>query len=439
MSGRAGTGTVCVTAPDVTDVTSLGVRASDGGSIYRPPHEDRYTTLDHLDTEEQILTAAGQAVPQAVTEAQARAAVTATDLNAEQADAVVMDADRRRPRRTALVAPAGAGKSHTMAAFAGLWELLTGRRVIGLTTSTNAARVLAGEGLAESYNIAEFLGKVEGSDELRRPVPVHAGDVLVIDEATQAGTADLAMLLEAARVAGARVVLVGDTQQLGSPEAGGMFRLLAAEVPAAELTEVRRFHAEWEADASIRLRAGEPGVIAVYDRHGRIRAADQETAYERAAGAWLADHLRGKDTLLLAGSNEEAADLARRVQARLIQAGNVGTPGGYQSQAPLADGNQAQPGDLIRARLNTEIDAGGQKLTNRDTLKITAIRGAGAEVRRQKPDGTWTETVLGPPLLPAASAELGYAGNVHVAQGRTVDTAHLLVTESCPGNPCTSG
>ena len=29
-----------------------------------------------------------------------------------------------------------------------------------------------------------------------------------------------------------------------------------------------------------------------------------------------------------------------------------------------------------------------------------------------------------------SSAELGYAGNVHVAQGRTVDTAHLLVTET---------
>ena len=102
-----------------------------------------------------------------------------------------------------------------------------------------------------------------------------------------------------------------------------MFRLLAGEVPAAELTEVRRFASPWEAAASIRLRAGEPGVIAVYDRHGRIRAADAETARERAAAAWLADHLRGKDVLLLAGSNDEAADLARRVQARLIQAGHV--------------------------------------------------------------------------------------------------------------------
>jgi hypothetical protein len=428
VSGRADTGTVCVTAPDITDVTSLGVRASDQGSIYRPPHEDRYTTLDHLDTEEQILSTARHAMPQAVTEARARAAVTGTGLNIEQAEAVVRMLTAETAA-TALVAPAGAGKSHTMAAFAGLWQVLTGRRVIGLATSTNAARVLAGEGLAESYNIAEFLGKVEGSDELRRPIPVHAGDVLVIDEATQASTADLAMLLEAARSAGARVILVGDTQQLGAVEAGGMFRLLAREVPAAELTEVRRFQGEWEADASMRLRAGEPGVIAVYDRHGRIRGADEETARERAATAWLADHLRGKDTLLLAGSNEEAADLARRVQAKLIEHGTV-TAGGYQAQVPLADGNQARPGDLVRARLNTKIDAGGRNLTNRDTLKISAIRGDAAEVRRRQPDGTWTQPFWIPCGYLETSAELGYAGNVHVAQGRTVDTAHLLVTET---------
>src|SRR5690348_15036558 len=40
---------------------------------------------------------------------------------------------------TVLIAPAGAGKSHTMAGFARLWTAFTVRRVIGLTTSTNAA------------------------------------------------------------------------------------------------------------------------------------------------------------------------------------------------------------------------------------------------------------------------------------------------------------
>ena len=302
-------------------------------------------------------------MPQLVSHEQAQVAVERTGLSAEQRDAVVMMLTAAAAT-IVLVAPAGAGKSHTMAEFARLWTTFTGRRVIGLTTSTNAARVLAHEGLAESYNIAEFLGKIEGSDELRHPVPLYLDDVLVLDEASQLATADLALIHEAARQAGARIIATGDTAQLGAVEAGGMFRLLAQEVPAARLHEVRRFDAAWERVASVLLRDGDPAAVVVYDRHGRIRGADAETAYDRAAAIWLADHLRGKNVLLLAGSNAEAAELSRRVQARLIQLGTVGPP-----QAALADGNQAGVGDLVRARLNTEIDAGGRQLTNRDTLQ----------------------------------------------------------------------
>jgi AAA domain len=422
VSGRAGAEVVKVTAPDITDVTGLGVRASDGGSIYRPPNEERYCTLPHLDTEQQILTAAKRTVPQLVSQEQARTAAERTDLNPEQRDAVVTMLTAATAT-TVLIAPAGAGKSHTMAGFARLWTAFTGRRVIGLTTSTNAARVLAHEGLAESYNIAAFLGKIEGSDELRRPVPLHQDDVLVLDEASQLSTADLAMLGEAARVAGARITVTGDTRQLGAVEAGGMFRLLAREVHAAQLYEVRRFDAPWEREASVGLRDGDLAAVVAYDRHGRIRGADAEAAYDRAASMWLADHLRGKTVLLLAGSNAEAAELSRRVQARLAAMGTVGPP-----QAALADGNQAGIGDRVRARLNTEIDAGGRALTNRDTLKVTAFRGPDAEVRRQREDGTWTGRFRVPRSYLAQSAELAYGGNVHVAQGRTVDTAHLLVT-----------
>ena len=88
----------------------------------------------------------------------ARTAVDRTDLSTGQRDAVVMVLTASTAT-TALVAAAGAGKNHTMAGFARLWTSFTGRRVIGLTTSTNAARVLVREGLAESYNIAKFLGK----------------------------------------------------------------------------------------------------------------------------------------------------------------------------------------------------------------------------------------------------------------------------------------
>ena len=85
VSGRAGTEVVQVTAPDIADVTGLGVRASDGGSIYRPPNEERYCTLAHLDAEEQILAAAKRTVPQLVSDEQARAAAARTDLSARAA------------------------------------------------------------------------------------------------------------------------------------------------------------------------------------------------------------------------------------------------------------------------------------------------------------------------------------------------------------------
>ena len=422
VCGRAGTEVIQVTAPDLTDVTSLGVRASDGGSIYRPPNEERYCTLAHLDTEQQILTAATRTVAQLVSGEQARAAAERSGLNAGQRDAVVTMLTATTAT-TALVAAAGAGKSHTMAEFARLWTTFTGRRVIGLATATNAARVLQSEGLAESCNIARFLGKIEGSDELRRPIPLHENDVLVLDEASQLATTDLAMVQEAARQAGARLVLVGDTEQLGAVEAGGMFRLLAREVPCAELHEIHRFDAAWEAGASVRLRAGDFTAYTDYDRHGRMRGAPQDAAMDRAASMWLADHLQGKNVLLLAGSNSEAADLSRRVQAKLIQLGAVHRP-----HAPLADGNQAATGDLIRARLNTTINAAGRQLTNRDTLQITGWHGPHAQVRRRELGGTWTSPFLIPRTYLADSAELDYAGNTHVGQGRTVDTAHLLVT-----------
>jgi hypothetical protein len=426
VSGRAGTEVIQVTAPDLADVTGLGVRASDGGSIYRPPNEERYCTLAHLDAEEQILVAAKRTVPPLVTEQAARAAAGDAGLHGEQRDAVVT-MFTAATATTVLPAPAGAGKSHTMAAFARLWTTFSGRRVIGLTTSTNAARVLAHEGLAESYNIAEFLGKIEGADELRRPVPLHRDDVLVLDEASQLSTSDLAMIGEAARQAGARIIATGDTAQLGAVEAGGMFALLAREVPAAELHEVRRFAAPWEREASIRLRDGDPAAVAAYDRHGRIRDADEETAYDRAASMWLADHLRGKDVLLLAGSNAEGggtvpagAGSARGDGCRRVAAG------GAVGRQPSRD-RRSRPGPPQHRDRRRRPQAHQPRHPENRRLAGTGRRGTAAAAGRDL-----DRAVPGPQVLPRPNAELAYGGNVHVAQGRTIDTAHLPRTVADP-------
>ena len=429
VNGFGGTEVIQVApAPDIADVSELGVRR-DGTSIYRAPNKTRYATLAQLDLEETVMNHAGSAVRQLVGETQAQQVLEGSTLSPEQRDAVarLLIASRLV---TALTAPAGAGKTRTMAEFARAWDALVGGRVIGITTAENAARVMTEEARKlgaplEAYNSAAFLGKVEGSSELRYPIELSAGDVLVLDESSMLSTSDLALILGAARRVGAHVIATGDLHQLGAVEAGGMFRAIARELGAAELHEVLRFGAQWERAASLRLRQAHREVFATYDTHGRIRHGDHEAAYARAAGEYLADFLAGKDTLLLAGTNAEAAELARIVQSKLAAAGKVGEP-----RIQLADGNYAGTGDIVRARHNTDIRIDGERLVNRDTLKITAFAGKDIQVRRQLPEGGWSRPFLITPAYFAEHGELAYAGNIHVSQGRTTDTAHVLVSES---------
>jgi hypothetical protein len=425
VSGRSGTGVVQVgEAPDVADVSELGVRESDGGSVYRPPCEAKWCTLDHLDLEQHIVEQARAPLPARVSPARALQAVLRTDLTPAQADAVIALLTGTT-MTTPVNAAAGSGKSHTMAVYAHLWTELTGGRVIGLTTSTNAAEVLAGEGMPETYNIAQFLGKVKDSDTLRYPVRVGPGDVLVVDEATQVSTADMALLQQAARAAGARLHPVGDTAQLGSVEAGGIFSLLVAELGGPRMEEILRFEHEWEAAASLQLAEGDIAAVAAYTRRGRMFGGDREAIFDQAATMALADRLAGRDALLVAGSNEEAVDLSRRVQAKLIQMGRVGP-----AQVELADQNMAGVGDLIRARLNAKIDAGGRQLTNRDRLRITAVGGDHIWAERQTGPGAWSAPFQVPIAYVNSDTELDYAGNVHVAEGRTVDVGRTVITKT---------
>ena len=410
-------------APDPVDTSSLGVR-KDGTSVYRPPNEARYTTTGQLDLESRIMELARRKRPVMVTEAQAREAVARFGLDESQAEAVVtmLTSDGAV---TLLTAPAGTGKTHTVSVFAQLWAELTGGRVIGLATSENAARVMAAEGLTAAYNIAAFLGKVKGSDELRYPIPIRAGDKLVLDESSQISTADLDLVLRFADRNGASLIPTGDPEQLGAVGAGGMFRALAEMLGSAELREIHRFAEAWEAKASLRLHDGDKTALAAYAARARLQGFDREAAMNRAAGAYLAGMLQGKDVLLLAGSNEEAAQLAARVQSGLIRLGLVQAP-----CTPLADGNQAGTGDRLRARLNCAIEAGGRRLTNRDTVRVVGWKYGDAIAVRALPEGGWSdEFVISRDYL-AQSAELAYAGNVHVSQGRTVDVSNLYVSDT---------
>jgi hypothetical protein len=148
---------------------------------------------------------------------------------------------------------------------------------------------------------------------------------------------------------------------------------------------------------------------------------------------WAAAIRAGRDALMIAQSEAEVTELNRLAAEHM---GKARTAAGWRpgpERVRLSDGNLAQAGDWIQARLNDHlITAAGQWLANRDILQITRIYGHGRdrqiEARRRLPDGTWTAKFTLPARYAEQSATLGYASTIYAAQGRTVDVGFGLVT-----------
>lgn len=460
-------GIVLLTAPEMVPVPEC-YRRADGRSLWRRHGAEVYTTRGQLDAETRLLRASAQTGAPAVAPDCAAAALGADRARVEAAlwrehaphgASMTLD-DAGTPLSGAgltddqaqaaygiltsgraidvLVGAAGTGKTRVVATLARIWLDAGAGRVIGLATSTNAARVLAAEGVPETRNLADFLGRLPGTDRTRGHLRVRPGDLLIVDEASMVPTADLAEVEAIATRAGAKILLTGDTAQLSAPGAGGAMRLLADEHGYYQLRSVQRFDQDWERRASLRLREGDREVVAEYDQRGRILDGTREEMAAAACRRWLGDHLSGADTLLLATTNVQAADLARRARDELAALGLVAR----DDLAELHDGNVAGPGDLIVARQNARVMAGqrGRRLTNRDVLRIELWDEIGEErfavVRRRlgrdRRTGLvrWSGHFELPESYLEQHAQLAYAGNVHVAEGRTVETAHLVAEES---------
>ena len=244
----------------------------------------RYSTRRVLAAEQAILelTEQGRTAGVAIAAADivARAAAD-TGLGADQAGAVTRLCQGGE-RVAVMVGPAGAGKSRSLAAARAAWQA-AGVAVRGVAPSAVAAGVLAERAGIRADTRAKFLLDAEAGR-----IRLLPGEVVVCDEASMVSTRDLARLVTLTHAAGGKTVLVGDHRQLGSVDAGGLFRLLATDARAAELTAIRRFSDPWEPDAT--ARGSSSG-----DRHGRCPSGSF-SPIRPYWQAWIAGRLTGRST-----------------------------------------------------------------------------------------------------------------------------------------------
>jgi ATP-dependent exoDNAse (exonuclease V) alpha subunit len=162
-----------------------------------------------------------------------------------------------------VVGPAGTGKTTTLGA-AGTHLARHHRPAFGIAPTAKAARVLAAETGIPADTIAKLLYEW---DRPGGPGPAHclpSGTTLVVDESSMVGTNTLDRLVGLAQSQQWRLVLVGDPRQLQAVGRGGMFDELCRTGNPHHLQHVHRFAHQWEADATLALRAGHTSAFDAY-------------------------------------------------------------------------------------------------------------------------------------------------------------------------------
>ena len=410
---------------------------------------DRFTTRGMIQTERRMEQAAATLAGlerHGVTLEAAQAGKAEADrlrlvLGAEQVDA--LERVTTRSDLSLVVGYAGTGKSAMFSVARTTWEA-AGYRVQGLALSGIAAEGFEGGSGIVSRTIASLEHAWgQGRDALT------SRDVLVVDEAGMIGSRQMERLLSAAQAAGAKVVLVGDPEQLQAIEAGAAFRALAERHGAAEITAVRRQREDWQRDATRELATGRTGeALERYAAAGMVRASGTRGEARAALVVGWAEARQEQpeaSQVILAYTRDDVRALNELARAQMRAAGElrgadqaVATERGARSFAAGdrimfqrnerglggggSGGNRGRDGVAVKnGTLGTvlEVAASGERLTVR-------LDGAGGPERGQEGRRGGREVTFY--VRDYAHIDHGYAATVHKAQGVTVDRAHVLAT-----------
>lgn len=319
-------------------------------------------------------------------------------------------------RIAAVVGRAGAGKTTMMKAAREAWEL-AGYRVVGGALAGKAAEGLEKEAGIESRTLASWeLRWNRGRDVLDDKT------IFVMDEAGMVASKQMAGFVDAVVRAGAKIVLVGDPEQLQPIEAGAAFRAIVDRIGYAELETIYRQREDWMRKASLDLARGNvERALSAYGANVRITGERLKAeAVERLVADWNHDYDQTKTILILAHLRRDVRMLNVMAREKLVERGIVGEGHAFQT----ADGiRQFDAGDQI-VFLKNEGSLGVKNgmighVVEAAANRIVATVGEGEQRRQVIVEQRFYNNL-----------DNGYATTIHKSQGATVDRVKVLASLS---------
>jgi AAA domain/TrwC relaxase len=326
---------------------------------------------------------------------------------------------------TVVVGEAGTGKTYAIVAAAEGWAQ-AGIELRAAAPTWRAANVMRSEGLSAT-SIASLLGALDRAARAGTK-GLAGGSVLLVDEAGMVDSATLARLIAHADDAGAKLVLVGDPQQLGEIEAGGLFAALAERTEPIYLDQVIRHHHETDREAAKRIREGEGReALSLYRSEERVIVAPNAAARREAmVRDWQEAFAGGEDALMVAKRNADVEKLNELARAVMRERGRVG------SEEIEVGGNAFAAGDQVITRVNDRI----LDIYNRERWTVAEVNPTDRTVvlhgidspRQLEVDAAYLSRTN--PYGDAPALEHAYAVTTYCAQGTTVDCAYVMADPS---------
>jgi len=323
-------------------------------------------------------------------------------------------------RIAAIIGRAGAGKTTMMKAAREAWEAC-GYRVVGGALAGKAAEGLEKEAGIRSRTLSSW--------ELRWRQDRNKLDtktVFVLDEAGMVSSRQMAALVETVAKYGAKLVLVGDPEQLQPIEAGAAFRAICDRIGYAELETIYRQREQWMREASLCLARGNVAeALNAYRSQGRLIGASHKTdAISRLIADWDRDHDPDKSSLILAHLRRDVRKLNELARQKLVERGLVDDGSIFKT----AEGARMfAAGDRIvflknDGKLGVKNGMLG-RVVEAGVGRIVVVIGTGSSGGEDQRQITLEERFYN-------NLDHGYATTIHKSQGATVDQVKVLASLS---------
>ncbi|HBI02085.1 MAG TPA: hypothetical protein DDY18_10750, partial [Flavobacterium sp.] len=350
------------------------------------------------------------------------------DLNEEQKRAVrqILFSESNV---VAIQGKAGTGKSSLLLA-ATLALQLDGRKVYGTATAGKAAAGLLEAGMNGIDNSAALLQKLKNQQ-----IKLQRGDVIVIDEAGMMNTAQFYAIAKYAEKAKAKIVSLGDYEQLQAIGAGGIHKLICDTCGYVELKEVFRQKDKEDAVAGLQISAGNAiEAINHFKNTNCYKVCDTKSAMLKEIASNLTSSTTPyENKFAVTDTRELGRVLSNEIQKIRLENKEVNNAVSIEIQDPNEPLSQLSQKFAVGDRIAFLQGAKNANPIFNDANKLANVQNGhfGTITKIEKANDDYKITVKHDKLGEVSfntneykTFALGYAGTLHKSQGATLKECH---------------